>query len=164
MIAVVLLAAVAQAAPAPPVVVTVATPEAVRVVVGATVQARVVVTIKEGFRIQANPASEPYLVPARLTLAGNDRVRVGLAEYPAGRPYRLRGASSDLSIYEGTFVIRVPLEAPRSAGTEAISGLDLVLEGTLQYQACNNVVCLKPSSIRARVPVRIEPERRAPPR
>jgi hypothetical protein len=162
-IAVVLLAAVAQASPAPPVVVSVATPETVRVVVGAIVQARVVVTIKEGFRIQANPASGPYLVPARLKLEGDGRVRVGPAEYPAGKPYRLRGASGDLSVYEGTFVMRVPLEAPRSAGTDATSGLDLVLEGTLEYQACNSVVCLKPSSVRVRVPVRIEPERRRPP-
>jgi hypothetical protein len=57
-------------------------------------------------------------------------------------------------------VVLVPLEAPHSAGTDVRGGLELVLEGTLEYQACNNVVCLKPSSTPVRVPMRIEPERR----
>ena len=160
MIATALLAAATQAATAPPVVVTVAVPEAVRIVAGGSARARVVATIEKGFRIQANPASEPYLVPARLRLKEDDRVRVGPVEYPPGKPYRLRGSSTDLSVYEGTLVLRVPLEAPRSAGTDALAGLDLILEGALAYQACNNVVCLKPSSSPARVPVRIEPGRR----
>ena len=160
MIAVVLLAAAVQAVPTTPVVVTVAVPEQARLVAGGSTRARVVATIKNGFRIQANPASEPYLVPARLRLKEDDRVRVGPVEYPPGKPYRLGGASSDLSVYEGTLAVLVPLEAPRSAGTGVRGRLELVLEGTLEYQACNNVVCLKPSSTPVRVPVRIDSEHR----
>jgi len=54
-------------------------------------------------------------------------------------------------------VIRVPLEAPRAAPGEAQSALDVLLEGSLRYQACNEQVCLRPTSVPARVPVRIEP-------
>ena len=160
MIATALLAVAAQAVTPPPLVVTVSVPEAARIVAGGSARARVVVAIEKGFRIQANPASEPYLVPARLRLKQDDRVRMGPVEYPPGKPYRLHGTSSDLSVYEGTLVVLVPLEAPGSAGTGTRGGLDLVLEGTLEYQACNRVVCLKPSSAPARVPVRIEPDRR----
>lgn len=159
MIAVVLLAAAVQAVPPPPVVVTVAVPEKARLVAGGSTRVRVVATIKKGFHIQANPASEPYLVPARLRLREDDRVRVGPVEYPPGKPHRLRGTSSDLSVYEGTFVILVSLEAPRSGRTGALGG-ELILDGTLEYQACNNVMCLKPSSAPARVPVKFEPEHR----
>jgi len=158
-IGVLLLVFAAEARPAPPVVVTVAEPDEVRIVAGGRAEARLVVTIKEGFRIQANPASEPYLVPARLELEDRDRVRVGAPEYPAGQPYRLRGASSDLSVYKGTFVIRVPLEAALSAATDTPPSGELVLDGTLRYQACNDVMCLRPSSVPVRLPIRIEPPR-----
>jgi hypothetical protein len=86
---------------------------------------------------------------------------VGTPEYPLGQPYRLRAASDDLSIYEGTIVIRVPLEAARAAAADGES-VEFVLEGTLRYQACNDIVCLKPSSVAARLPVRIQPSREPP--
>ena len=162
MIRLVALAFAVQAAPpSPPAVVTVAPPAEVAIVAGGRAEAQVVVTIREGFHIQANPASEPYLIPARLELAGDPRVRVGKSVYPPGRPYRLRGASSDLSTYEGTFVIGVPLEAskpPRStAGAVTTEPTSLVLEGALHYQACDDRVCLRPSSVPVRLPLRIEP-------
>jgi hypothetical protein len=35
-----------------------------------------------------------------------------------------------------------------------------MLKGTLRYQACNDLVCLKPSSVPVRLPVRIQPARK----
>jgi thiol:disulfide interchange protein DsbD len=151
-----LLLTVATQAPAiPKVVVSVAEAEGVSVVAGGRVVARVVATIAEGYRIQANPAAEPFLVPASLELEGNERVRVGQPEYPIGKPHRLQGADDDLSIYEGTVVINVPLEATRSARANEES-VEVTLEGRLRYQACNDAVCLKPSSVPVRLRVRIQ--------
>ncbi len=163
MIGLLLLTVASQAPAIPKDIVKVAESEEVRIVAGRRGEARLVATIAEGFRIQANPAAEPFLVPARLELEDDERVRVGPIEYPPGKPYRLRGASSDLSIYKGTFVIRVPLEAlplRLTAGTPA----HVVLEGTVWYQACNDVVCLRPSSVSVRVPVRVDPARTPPAR
>lgn len=155
MIAPLLLALATVAPAAPPAVVTVAEPDELRVVAGGRAEARLVVTIEEGFKIQANPASNPFLVPATLELEADARVRLGAPEYPPGKPYRLPGAASDLSIYEGTFVIRVPLHASGVAPEGAAS--DVVLEGKLRFQACNRERCLRPSSVAVRVPVKIAP-------
>lgn len=142
---------------ATPVVVTVEVPEPVSITAGGRAEARLVARIKKGFRIQANPASNRFLVPAELKLSEDERVHAGHPKYPPGIPHRLRGASSDLSVYEDELVIRVPLEAPPAALGEAESALDVVLEGSLRFQACNEQVCLRPTSVPARVPVRIEP-------
>jgi hypothetical protein len=69
-----LLLALATAARSPPAVVTVAEPGELRVVAGGRAEARLVVTIEKGFKIQANPASNPFLVPATLELEA-DRAR-----------------------------------------------------------------------------------------
>ena len=154
-----LLLLFAVTAPAgPPAVVAVA-PAAVTLGARERGEVEVVARIKEGFRIQANPASEPFLVPARLELPGDERVHVGAPVYPPGRAYRLRGADDDLSVYEGTLVIRVPLEA-RSVAGDASPG-ETVLDGRLHYQACNELVCLRPSSAAVQVRVSLRPSRRA---
>jgi thiol:disulfide interchange protein DsbD len=160
-IALLLLTVAAQAPAIPKVIVSVAEPEEVRVVAGGSAVLELVATISEGFRIQANPASDRFLVPASLELEDDERVRLGPVEYPPGKPYRLRGASDDLSIYEGTVEIRVPLEATLSSapGGESVA---VMLKGTLRYQACNDIVCLKPSSVPVRLPVRIGPVRNPP--
>jgi thiol:disulfide interchange protein DsbD len=154
-----LLVTLAAQTPAiPKVVVSVAAPEEVEIAAGGRTVVELVAIVEAGFRIQANPASDRFLVPARLELENEERVRVGPPEYPPGKPYRLRGASDDLSIYEGKVVIRVPLEAmPSSAPREEEEAV--VLEGRLSFQACNDVVCLKPSSVPVRLPVRIDPAR-----
>lgn len=154
-----LLLALAGTAPAgPPAVVTVA-PAAVTLVAGERSEVEVVARIDEGFRIQANPASEPFLVPARLELPGDERVRVGTPVYPPGKAYRLRGADEDLSVYQGTVVIRVPLEA-RPVDGDASPG-EIILAGRLHYQACNELVCLRPSSAAVQVRVSRRPGRAA---
>ncbi len=163
MIGLLLLTVATQAPAIPKVIVSVAELEEVRVVAGERGVARLTATIKEGFRIQANPASDRFLVPASLELEDDERLRVGPIEYPTGKPHRLRGASDDLSIYEGTVAIRIPLEALRSSAVDA-EGLGVTLEGTLRYQACNDVVCLKPASVPVKVPVRSEPPRYPPAR
>jgi len=154
-IAALLLAAASQVPATPVVVVTVPEPEEVRLVAGEKGEVCLVATIRSGFRIQANPASEPYLVPANVSFEEDEHVRLGSPEYPPGKPHRLRGASSDLSIYEESVTIRVPVEA--SSSEVPSSGLDVVLDGSLVYQACNNAICLKPSSAPVRIRLRIRP-------
>ena len=140
---------VAQAVSAP-VVVTVAQPASVSLVPGSKGEGRLTVTVKNGYHVQANPASEPNLIPLRLEMESDSRVRTGKPIYPAGRPYRLTGAESDLSIYDGTFEIRLPLDAPRGAAPG-----ELTLKGALLYQACNDRLCLRPASVPVSLVVKV---------
>jgi hypothetical protein len=141
-----LLAAEGSGAPRPPVVSVRADPVEIRP--GHRADARLEVTVAEGFHVQANPASEPYLIALRLELGDVPGLKTGAPVYPPGKAHRLRGASSDLSTYEGTLGIRVPLEAAPELPTG-----ETALEGRLHYQACDARVCLRPSSVSFRLRV-----------
>lgn len=141
-----LLAAEGPGPPRPPVVSVRADPA--RIAPGGTALAGLEVTVAEGFHVQANPASEPHLIPLRLELGEAPGLRAGIPVYPPGTPYRLRGALSDLSTCEGTFTVRVPLEA----APDAPAG-ETALDGRLHYQACDARVCLRPSSVPVTLPV-----------
>ena len=139
----------AQAASAPAVV-TLTEPAPVTLVPGSKAEGRLAVTVKQGYHVQANPASEPNLVPLRLEMESGSRVRAARPIYPPGKPYRLAGAESDLSIYDGTFEIRLPLDAPRGAAPGEVT-----LKGALHYQACNDRICLRPASVPASLVVTV---------
>ena len=122
--------------------VSVRVPEAVRLADGEPFEARISVAVAEGYHLQANPASEKYLVPTRLDLKSSADVTVSKITYPPGKPYRLSGADKDLKTYDGNFEIGVLLKAPRGArfGTH-------ILQGSLHYQACDSKTCLFPASV-----------------
>jgi DsbC/DsbD-like thiol-disulfide interchange protein len=151
------LVAAVVALAGPPVVVTVEAPD-VSVAVGETAEARVFVRIRPGFHVQANPAAEDFLVPLAVEIRERPPVRVGRPVYPAGRPHRLRGASRGLLTYEGTVTVSVPVRA-ESQG-EAGRDEAFVVSGSLRYQACDDRVCLRPSTVPFRLAVRVA----APPR
>lgn len=136
-----LLILVASALAGEPVV-TVTAPKDVAIRAGGSAEGRIVVTVAEGFHLQANPASEKYLIPTKLELSEGFGVKPGKPVYPTGRPYRLPGATSDLSVYEGRFEIRTPLEAGRDAqpGTYTVTG-------KLHYQSCDARRCLPPTFV-----------------
>lgn len=119
---------------------------------GGSVEVRLSVVVSEGFHLQANPASEKYLVPTKVELAQDSGVKPGKPVYPPGHPHRLQGASSDLSIYEGRFEIRIPLRA----SPEAQPG-ERTLIGKLHYQACDARRCFVPTSLPVELRVTVAP-------
>ena len=141
----------------PPVAVTVETQQ-VRIAAGGMAEARMIVRIRPGFHVQANPAAEEFLVPLTVELSERPPVKLGLPVYPAGRLHRLRGATGDLLTSAGEVTLRVPLRATAEGGR----GRDevVILSGTLRYQACDDRVCLRPSTVPIRLPVRVFAPRR----
>lgn len=109
---------------------------------GGKAEARLSVTIADGYRVQANPASGEFFIPVELDLKAAGGVSSGRPIYPPGKPYRLPGISDGLMTYEGTLEIVVPLRA----GTSARPG-SRRLKGTLSYQACDSRSCLFPASL-----------------
>jgi hypothetical protein len=160
MIATLLLVLIAADPDGPPAVVTVEA-KAVSLAVGERGVLEVVATIREGFRIQANPASRPFLVPAHLELEPTARLELGPPEYPPGKAHRLRGTTEDLSVYEGEVAIRVPVKP--GAGEAAGKPDEVVVVGRLRYQACNERVCLRPAEVPVEIRVRRRAEQPAPP-
>jgi uncharacterized protein len=130
--------------------VSVRVPEVVKLTDGQLLEARVSVAVVEGYHLQANPASEEYLVPTRLDLKGSADVTVGKITYPPGKPYRLSGADKDLKTYDGNFEIGVWLKA--SSGARPGKH---ILQGRLHYQACDSRTCLFPTSVPLTITVNV---------
>ncbi len=130
--------------------VTVSSPALVIVAQGGGGQARVSVTVADGFHVQANPASADFLIPLRLQLRAKGGVRATIPVYPPGEPYRLEGMPNELMTYNGSIEIVVHL----TAGDSAQPG-DRTLRGVLRYQACDDRSCRIPASVPVSVPVRV---------
>ena len=88
--------------------------------------------IDEGWHVNANPASFPFLIPTEVEVPGGGahlRVR-----YPAGQPFRPRFSPDAIRVYEGTVDIPVVLADP-SDPPERLE---------LRFQACDAQRCLPP--------------------
>lgn len=147
---VVALAALLQAQTPKPPVVTVASATVVGIAPGGKAQARLTVTIAPGFHVQANPASQPNLIPLRLALRAQPPLRLGVPVYPQGKSHRLQGSDLEFSVYDGTIEVGVPVEAAKDAAQ-----LETTIDGTLRYQACDDRLCLRPQDVPVRLMVRV---------
>jgi hypothetical protein len=87
-----------------------------------------------GWHVNANPASFDYLVPTRLLIEGAVPRRIA---YPPGKSFRARFAPEAIRVYEGEVTILAEF-APGSVER---------LRARLSLQACNEEVCLAPSTL-----------------
>lgn len=114
------------------------------VVVKAQSQGTLTLTLKiqPGFHIQANPASAPNLIATTVSMAGPESVSWGDPVYPSGKPYRLMGAASEISTYDGSLEITIPFHVG-----EGLSRGPLKSSGQVRYQACNDKTCFFPAKL-----------------
>jgi uncharacterized protein YyaL (SSP411 family) len=90
------------------------------------------IAIDEGWHVNANPASFPFLVATSVEpLEGN---AVVAARYPEGRDFRPGFAPRAIRVYEGTVEIPVRLQGGVSAPKRL----------ALRFQACDATRCLPP--------------------
>jgi uncharacterized protein YyaL (SSP411 family) len=90
--------------------------------------------VEAGWHVNANPASFNYLVPTRLLIEGAVPRRIA---YPPGKSFRARFAPEAIRVYEGEVTILA--EFPPGAASR--------LRARLSVQACNEEVCLAPSTL-----------------
>ena len=104
-----------------------------------TAEDKIVVTLRvdRGFHINANPASQPYLIPTTLTFIDAEPLKI---TYPPSTPFKPAFADEPLDVYEGAVVIaaffsRGVLEKGSS------------LHATVTVQACTDRICLPPADL-----------------
>ncbi|HVP39924.1 MAG TPA: protein-disulfide reductase DsbD domain-containing protein [Candidatus Saccharimonadales bacterium] len=133
-----------------PQTVSVAPVAAVHLAPRGAAEARVSVTVAEGFHIQANPAAADYLIATRLAVKASPGIKAGKPVYPKGKPYQLQGSDDKMSIYDGTFEIVVPLRAAAVAPPG-----ERTLRATLRFQACDDRACYAPVSVPVEIPIQV---------
>ncbi len=118
---------------------------------GAAVGLEVGVTIAPGWHINAHKPNDPFLKPTVLTVTVPAAVRVDPVNYP--QPDRHTFAftgGNELLVYQGKLGLSTALYVPSDFGADRVR-----VEALLQYQACNDTTCERPTSVSATTELRV---------
>ncbi|MFQ5568187.1 MAG: protein-disulfide reductase DsbD domain-containing protein [Rhodothermales bacterium] len=110
----------------------------------------VVVHVAEGWHVNAHRPTLKYLIGTAFTLEAAYDLHVAETYYPDPVHRRFGFTEDTLVVYEGVFSIILAARAAKSmrAGSYA-------LKGSLRVQACNDQVCLRPSTVAVPVLLRV---------
>ena len=100
------------------------------------------VNIQQPFHINAQKPSEEFLIPTTLKIEVPPRVALGKISFPKALVKKFEFSESPLAVYEGIFHIFTTLSI-----SDEYQEADLLLQGTLGYQACDHHTCMAPDEI-----------------
>ena len=114
-------------------------------------EAVVTLTIDQGYHVNANPPTYPYLKATTLEIPGDQGLSASSIAYPEAIKRKFAFAEQELAVYEGEALIKVQLRANKStkAGEQKIGARLLV-------QACDDQVCYAPGVIDFGIPVNVK--------
>ena len=126
-----------------------------------------------GLNIELNPGIHVYspgveggYIPIEWKIAESSGWLAHPAQYPPSRKLHLPAIRETVPVYEGRFRLTRDLTIGQSQEIRPVtgSGSELVVEGSLRYQACDETMCYPPQTVPLRWMFRVEPHdtRRAP--
>jgi len=119
--------------------------------VGGIADAIVRVTVQNGYHINSNPPTFPYLIATELDMPDTDEISLNSVFYPQPLIKTFAFADKPLHVYEGETSLKVALEAAKTAGKGQRS-----IPAKLRIQACDDQVCYAPGSIEVVIPVLVK--------
>jgi len=118
---------------------------------GKEFQVAVVANIVNGYHVNSNKPTDPYLIPTTITVEPPKGFRVVDTIYPPGQEKRFPfSPDKPLNVYSGTVTLRLKLVAENDA---ALGSATIPL--TLKYQACNDAACLPPVKLPVKLTVQV---------
>jgi len=108
---------------------------------GSEVKLAVKVNIEDKWHINSNKPNEDYLIPTEL-IVQSDYLKAESIAYPEPHDFKFDFSETPLSVYEGEIFIGALLKV-----SENVSPGEYPVVVTLDYQACNDMSCLAPTSI-----------------
>ena len=156
-----LLAACARTQPAQPVEneppsiksvdVVKAIPQTITLAPGESGDALVRLQITNGYHVNANPPSQPYLKPTEIEIPPAQGISVEFITYPDPLVRTFAFSETPLKVYEGETNLKVRLKADKSATPGARN-----LSAKLRVQACDDKVCYAPGALDLIVPLNVK--------
>ena len=128
-----------------------ARPEEVTLARGQDGDAVVSIKIANGYHINANPPTYPYLKATQLELQPAAGVAVEFITYPDPLTRKFPFAEKPLQVYEGQTSVKAKLKADTSAQPGKHN-----LSAKLRVQACDDKVCYAPGALELTIPVNIK--------
>ena len=109
------------------------------------------IKIANGYHINANPPSFPYLKATELEVPTTHGISVEFITYPDALKRTFSFAETPLAVYEGEAVVKARLKADQSAQTGKHN-----LSAKLRVQACDDKVCYAPGVLDVLLPVNVQ--------
>ena len=128
-----------------------AQPQEATLAPGESGEVLVKVQITNGYHVNANPPSQPYLKPTALELKPTDGISVESVTYPDPLLRTFAFADTPLKVYEGDTLLKVRLKADKKVAPGKHN-----LSAKLRVQACDEKVCYAPGAIDLVLPVNIK--------
>src|SRR5690348_14447660 len=114
---------------------------------GASADQPLRVTVVSGFHVNGDKPKDEFLIPLKLTWTGP--LEAKSITYP--KTEEIKVGNQMLVVLTGTFMIHTNFAAPQSLAPGSTT-----MTGKLRYQACNNEMCFRPSSVEVKLPVVVE--------
>ena len=134
----------------PPADVVRVTVDPAEVKAGSTGEATIKLTVAQGYHINANPPSFPYLKATEINVAPADGITPGKPVYPKSVTRKFAFSNDPLAVYEGETAIKLPLSVPGGVtGTHT-------LNGKLRIQACDEEACYPPRILDTSITVKVK--------
>lgn len=117
---------------------------------GSSMQIGFQVQVDEDWMVHSNTPSYTFYTPTRLMIEKMPGVTVQSVRYPVGLERAVSYAGNPFNVYEGTFYILVDLNF-----SEQLAPRELNLQMMLNYQACDQEICIPPGGVPFRIPITI---------
>ena len=127
---------------------TVETPGQVVVKRGTDATQKLQITVETGYHVNSDKPKDEFLIPLKLTWSGS-ALEAGAVTYPKSEQVHV--GSDTLDVFTGSFTIDTQFKTSAAATPGPA-----LMTAKLTYQACNNIMCFRPSSAEVRLPVVIE--------
>ena len=118
---------------------------------GAAVQAKIPMTVQQGYHVNSNTPADEYLIPLKLTWKQTGALEAGAVAYPKPTLEKYEFSEKPLSVYTGKFEVtanfKVKADAPAGPGAAV---------GQLRYQACSDRACFPPKTVEVTVPYTVQ--------
>ncbi|HVF45675.1 MAG TPA: protein-disulfide reductase DsbD N-terminal domain-containing protein [Pyrinomonadaceae bacterium] len=138
----------AQPSPKPKAQEVVATVDETKLDAGGTGEAAITLDIAEGYHVHSNPASDKFYHATEVKASPQEGLTPGKPAYPKAVTHKFEFSEKPLSVYEGRVVIRLPLNADKTAAKGRHT-----FNVKVHVQPCDEQVCYPPRDINAPIPV-----------
>lgn len=109
---------------------------------GGSFQIAVVMNIRPGFHVNAREKSEEYLIATDLKAQLPSGLTGGDVVYPKGKLETFTFSKKPLNVYQGKVILLLPVNA---LPTAPLGEQHIPMK--LRYQACNDELCLPPTTL-----------------
>jgi thiol:disulfide interchange protein DsbD len=117
---------------------------------GSAFRAAIEFRVGNHFHVQSNKPADEFSIPTQLTVTAPAGVQVREIAYPKSVPFEVEGFDEPLMVFDADFAIGISLEI----GADVAPGV-YPLIAILEYQACDNSICLAPATLELKSQVRV---------